>query len=199
MSIFVTADMHFGEDRLTIMGRPFSSTEKMEEEIISKHNSLVSKKDTIVIVGDICYKNTPEKISLLKKLNGRKVLIRGNHDEVFSLSDLNHFFDSIIPDGDGMEITAGGIPCYITHYPTRGRKDRFNIVGHCHAAWKYQLNMFNIGVDANHFFPVNLETIPSHLKAITEFYDEDVWVAYKDINADYRSSRGKKSTYFKGE
>lgn len=199
MSIWVTSDTHFGEDRLTIMGRPFSSTEKMEEEIVSKYNSRVSNKDTVIMVGDICYKNTPEKITVLKKLNGRKILIRGNHDVGFSDSDLKPFFDIIIPDGDGMEITVGDIPCYITHYPTRGRKDRFNCTGHIHAAWKYQLNMFNIGVDVNHFFPVNLETIPSHLKSITEFYDEDVWVAYKDINADYRSIRGKKSTYFKGE
>lgn len=56
--------------------------------------------------------------------------------------------------------------------------------------------MFNCGVDANHFYPTNSEKLPFHFKAVCEFYDEDVWVAYKDINKKYLGVRGKKGSYF---
>jgi hypothetical protein len=96
-----------------------------------------------------------------------------------------------------MELTVDGIKCYATHYPTQGRKDRFNLVGHIHGGWKYCLNSLNIGVDVHHFRPVNLKSIPFHYKAICEYYDEDMWAAYNDINAAYIGKRGKKGTYFR--
>ena len=57
--------------------------------------------------------------------------------------------------------------------------------------------MFNIGVDVNHFRPVDMEAIPFHFKAISQFYDEDVWVAYNNVNSSYIGVRGKKGTYLK--
>jgi hypothetical protein len=93
-------------------------------------------------------------------------------------------------------MTIAEIPCYFTHYPTTGREDRFNIVGHIHATWKYQLNSLNVGVDVHHFRPVEASTIPFHKTAIEKFYDQDVWVAYNPINANYRNVRGKPGSYF---
>jgi len=37
---------------------------------------------------------------------------------------------------------------YIDHYPTNGKSDIFNVVGHIHGTWKVQRNMVNVGVDA---------------------------------------------------
>jgi calcineurin-like phosphoesterase family protein len=116
---------------------------------------------------------------------------------VFTDEQLSPYFHTIVPEGQGIEMDIGGIPCYITHYPTETKIDRFNLVGHIHGAWKYQLNMLNIGVDVHHFHPVNLDTIPFHYKAVCEFYDNDVWVAYDPINASHRTARGKKNSYFR--
>ena len=89
-----------------------------------------------------------------------------------------------------------GVPCYITHYPTQGVANAFNLVGHIHAAWKYQLNMLNIGVDVHHFCPVDIESIPFHKTAVEKYYDDDVWVAYHNINTQYQGKRGKAGSYF---
>lgn len=71
-------------------------------------------------------------------------------------------------------------------------------MGHIHHIWRFQLNMFNVGVDTNHFYPVNMADIPFHYKAIVEYYDSDAWVGYNEINSAWRESRGKKSSYFNG-
>jgi hypothetical protein len=65
-----------------------------------------------------------------------------------------------------------------------------------HGAYKYQLNLLNVCVDVHHFRPVNLKTIPFHFKAICEYYDQDVWIAYNPINEIYKGIRGKNSSYY---
>jgi calcineurin-like phosphoesterase family protein len=147
---WITADWHLGESRLDLLLRPFSDTMAMGDALIGNHNALVSDDDTVIVAGDVCYQKAPEFLNFVARFKGKKILLRGNHDRVFTDEQLKPYFERIIPEGLGIELEVEGIPCYATHYPTRGRADRFNLVGHIHAAWKYQLNTFNIGVDTNH-------------------------------------------------
>ncbi len=197
MKTWLTADWHLGEDRFELMGRPFKTQNEHVETLIASHNALVAPDDLVYVVGDVCYQKTPEYLASVGGFNGKKILIRGNHDKVLTDEQLGVYFDTIVEEGKGVEIDVDGIPCYITHYPTEGRFDRFNLVGHIHAAWKYQLNMFNVGVDVNHFRPVLLDRIRFHFDAVCKFYDRDVWVAYDDINSDHVGLRGKPNTYFR--
>ena len=193
---WLSADYHLGENRFEIMGRPFKTVEEHNEIIISNHNAVVAPDDLVIVVGDVCYQKAPEYLPCVEKMNGKKILIRGNHDRVLTDEQLKPYFVTIVPEGKGIERTFCDIPCYVTHYPTETRPDLFNLVGHIHAAWKYQLNMLNVGVDVNHFRPVSAERIKFHFDAICKYYDDDVWVAYRKVNEQYRGKRGKPSTYF---
>lgn len=195
MQTWLVADWHLGEDRFEIMDRPFKQVDEMINTLIIHHNSVVGKDDLVYVIGDVCYQKAPEYLPLVTKFNGKKVLIRGNHDRGIPDSEFKKYFKNVIAEGSGLELTIGDIPCYLTHYPTRGRKDRFNIVGHIHGVFKVQLNMLNVGVDAHHFRPVNANKVPFYFKAVQEFYDEDAWVAYNPINQDYVGKRGKKGSY----
>lgn len=197
--IFVVSDWHLGENRFELMGRPFSDRQEMIQHFIKEHNKLVSKDDTVIVNGDVCYQKADDLLSTLdyvQDFNGKKILIRGNHDRVFTDEQLKPYFDTIIPEGDGMEYMAGNIPCWITHYPSRSRPDKFNLIGHIHAAFKYQLNMFNVGVDVNMYRPVDMDKIQFHYDAITKYYDDDVWAAYHMANMTHLGMRGKSGSYF---
>ena len=201
MSTFFTADWHLSETRLEIMSRDiFASPEHMNESLINLHNinSKVKKNDEVYVIGDVIFRdaNVEETLPLIERFNGRKILIRGNHDRHITDEQFSPFFEEIIPEGEGIEMMIGDITCYLTHYPTRGKKFKYNLVGHIHGAWKHQLNMLNVGVDVHHFCPVNEKFVSKYFTAITEYYDEDVWVAYNEINSRYRNNRGKKGTYF---
>lgn len=195
---FLTADLHLGEpaERLKILGRPFKDQKHHIEELIRLHNSIVAPEDIVYVAGDVCYQKAPEFLPEVARFNGKKILIRGNHDRPICDADFHQYFDRIVEDGGGIPFNVEGIQCWVTHYPTQGQTDSFNLVGHIHAAWKYQLNMFNIGIDANHFLPVDLATVPFHFKAICEFYDADVWVGYNPLNEAYKGKRGKATRYF---
>jgi len=196
MAEFFTADWHLGEDRFKLMGRPFTTAQEMIDHLVAKHNAVVKPDDIVHMVGDAVYQKAPQFLPEIARFNGKKILYRGNHDKVFTDEQLKPYFDEIVAEGDGRVLEIGGVKCWVTHYPTEGKWDMFNIVGHIHAAWKFQLNMLNVGVDVHHFCPVNAEDIPGHLTAITQFYDRDVWVAYEDMNERYRDERGSKGRYF---
>ena len=201
MKTWITADWHLGENRFELMGRPFQTVTDHLEALKTEHNKLVAPDDELIFVGDVCYQKAEPAwllswLSEVEKFNGKKILVRGNHDKVFTNEQLKPYFDKIYDEGEGFYRNFGGIECYVTHYPTQGRDDAFNLVGHIHAAWKYQLNSLNIGVDVHHFRPVDTATIPFHFNAVSKFYDEDVWAAYHHINKMYHGVRGKKGTYF---
>jgi len=196
---WLVADHHLGEDRFEIMNRPFTRAGDHVDCMLMNHNQLVGKDDLVIHLGDVCYQNAPNWLHYIKLFHGEKWLIRGNHDRVFTDGQLSLYFTKIIKEGDGLEIDGLGFPAYATHYPSRGRLDCFNAVGHIHAAWKCQLNMLNVGVDVNHFRPTDVESLRFYYKAVSDFYDEDVWVAYQPVNQNYRGRRGKSGSYFKEE
>ena len=193
--IYLTADLHLGEDRLKLMQRPFSSTDEMEATII-KNFSHLNDEDTLIINGDICKIGVEHKISVLDKIKAQKILIRGNHDRNLKPEQLSKYFVKVIEEGDGMELDIDDLKCYVTHYPTRSIPSRFNLIGHIHSAFKVQLNMFNVGVDVNHFKPVSTEDIKFIFSSICTFYDDDVWVSDHPANAEFKGKRGKKEVRF---
>ncbi len=198
MKTFLTADWHLGEDRFEIMARPFDDVQQHIEALVEKHNKKVGPEDLVYVNGDVLYQkaNPADFLPQIARFHGRKILIRGNHDRPFTDEQFEPYFEKIVPEGAGVEAEIGGIACYITHYPSLARVDRYNLVGHVHSAWKIQLNSLNVGVDVNHFFPVDETQVPFFLNAVTNFYDLDVWTAYSPANHAHFKDRGKKSHYF---
>ena len=83
---FVISDHHLGhrnswekfklEDGSPL--RPFTSTEEMNETMIERHNAKVKEHDTVYFLGDVVINK--KYLELVKRMNGRKILVRGNHD-----------------------------------------------------------------------------------------------------------------------
>lgn len=98
--------------------RPFDNLDEMHTYIFEKWNEKITNGDTVYILGDVSMRGkNDELISLVARLKGKKVLVRGNHDD---LSDYRYkqLFHEIV---DYKEITdsVDGI-CYklvLSHYP----------------------------------------------------------------------------------
>lgn len=91
---FVIGDTHFGHtnswEKFKLPNgdplRPFTSTEEMDEVMIERWNAKVKPDDTVYHVGDVVINR--KSLHLVKRLNGKKRLIRGNHD-IFKDADYN--------------------------------------------------------------------------------------------------------------
>ncbi len=198
---FLTADWHLGETRLPIMQRPFANTQEQTEVLIRNHNKLVRPNDVVILNGDAIsaasdVADMHKLLPQIARFNGKKMLIRGNHDRKLSDDDFKPYFElGILADGDGMEVDVPDGRVYVTHYPTQSKPDMFNCVGHIHSSWKVQLNMLNVGVDVHHFNPLPVTQVPFFIKAIATFYDQDCWCGDHPANAAYKGVRGKPGRY----
>jgi calcineurin-like phosphoesterase family protein len=78
-----TSDYHMGHRNIIgLCSRPFEDVDEMEREIIARHNELVAPNDEVYDLGDFAYRCPPEHASdCLRRLNGRRTMLWGNHDE----------------------------------------------------------------------------------------------------------------------
>lgn len=84
--VFATSDTHFGHERnLVLSNRPFATIEEHDECLISNWNSVVPTDGLTFIVGDAFLGDRLRLMhAYLPRLNGRKILVSGNHDKTFA-------------------------------------------------------------------------------------------------------------------
>lgn len=164
--VYYIGDTHFGDKRvMELAGRPYSSIEEMDSDIIRKWNQRVKDSDTVCILGDFAFNDVSAQI--VEKLHGRKVLLLGNHDEVLSIETL-HKFDCVKTIDT---IDDSGRSVCLCHYPllsyNRSVYGGYHVFGHIHnnpndRAYYLQAqlpNSFNCGADVIGFIPRTLDEL----------------------------------------
>ena len=167
--IFYTADLHF-HYKPFLPGRPFASVEEMDEAMIRLWNETVTDEDTVYVVGDVGYNGGYVPGDALGRLQGRKHLIRGNHDTGFeNAQKLFDYFETVT---DFNEIDDGETHILLCHYPILYRKRGYMIHGHLHQTRgpEYDIlrqmpRMLNAGVDVNFYRPVTLAQLVENNRA----------------------------------
>jgi len=81
---FFSADPHFGHRRICeLAGRPFTDVTHMNEILVANWNSSVGPEDSAWILGDIALGPIMESLEYIRRLNGTKYMVWGNHDRCF--------------------------------------------------------------------------------------------------------------------
>lgn len=175
---YYTADWHlFHQGIIGMCERPFADVEEMNETIIARARERLTAKDDLWIIGDFTYAKGDEQraaaASLLKRVPGRKHLVRGNHDKNW-VSDLpwHSVHDARI------EIKDSGRRVILDHYPMvtwpGSRHGSLQLFGHVHHNWRGHRNSVNVGVDLWDFYPVTLEEASlrgAELPCMQEFFE----------------------------
>ena len=132
-NIFLVSDTHFGHlgvckflrnDGTKL--RPWDTPEEMDEAMVKAWNETVRPNDKVYHLGDVVINR--KALATLSRLNGDKVLIKGNHD-IFRLEEYTAHFRDIRAYHVMDNIIMSHIPVHI------GSKGRFkgNIHGHTHS------------------------------------------------------------------
>jgi len=78
---FFIADPHFGHRKIIeYENRPFVTVEEMDKALIENWNHVVGKRDKVYLLGDISFYKDDITAKIVRRLNGIKYLILGNHD-----------------------------------------------------------------------------------------------------------------------
>jgi len=132
-SVFLVSDTHFGHAgvcRFThedtgIKIRPWTDPDEMDEFMIQAWNERVKPTDKVYHLGDVVINR--RALKTLSRLNGDKVLIRGNHD-IFRDDEYREYFREL----RAYHVMNGMILSHIPiHEESLGRFGT-NIHGHLH-------------------------------------------------------------------
>lgn len=173
---FLISDTHFGHEKTCTEFkrsdgtplRPFASAEEMDEAMIKRWNDRVRPTDKVYHLGDVVINR--KYLSVLDRLNGDKVLIRGNHD-IFKITDYYPRFRDI----RGYHVMNGMI---LSHVPIHSDSmERFgcNIHGHLHANRVMRSNGYRgeeidprylcVCVEHTDYTPISLEEAQDRIRA----------------------------------
>lgn len=164
MGTFFTADNHFcHENIIKYAKRPFMSVEEMNTILISRWNSVVKPKDSIYILGDLIFSNGDIANELIKKLNGKKYLIVGNHDTFLRYDSFDKSLFEWIKDYHVLKYNK--LKFILFHFPIHSWDCKFHnsihLYGHVHNNSMPELsgNAYNVGVDNNDFKPISINKV----------------------------------------
>lgn len=149
----ITSDTHFGHGNIIkYCNRKFNSVSQMDDYIIKSWNETAGKDDTVIHLGDVSFH--PDKY--INNLNGRIILIAGNHDN----RKYNKLYEGV---AKSLPIMVGDFKCYFTHIPIDAEanwykegsepdltildKYDFIICGHVHEKWVVKEKNINVGFD----------------------------------------------------
>lgn len=188
MTIYISSDLHFSHVNLLKYcpnrrsGRELpelgtveysNMVTNMNELIISNWNSIVSPEDETFLLGDIAMGKITEAPSLIRRLNGKKYLIKGNHDKtlVKLIKNNPEYSDLFVWIRDVFEgtfiIDGKKVPIFMSHYPhlawpwmdAKSGTPVIHFFGHLHGSpHGIQGRCKDIGADTNNLYPYLLET-----------------------------------------
>ena len=130
---FLVSDTHFGHagvcrfteaDGVTKI-RPWTDPDEMDEEMVRRWNDRVRPSDKVYHLGDVVINR--RSLKTLSRLNGDKVLIRGNHD-IFRDEEYREYFREL----RAYHVLNGMILSHIPVHPESLGRFGTNIHGHTH-------------------------------------------------------------------
>lgn len=174
--IFFTADTHFSHTNIIkYCRRPFKDVQEHDEELIRRWNEKVPEDALVFHLGDVGFGDSRRINEILKQLNGKIILVIGNHDWRHIVKDCAWRFDDMTQQ---VNMKIGKKHIILNHYPMlcfsgawKGLDASWQLFGHVHTSPytdegldQARLKMlfttqYDVGVDNNGFAPVSYEDV----------------------------------------
>jgi len=159
---FFIADTHFCHAAMYTFHNKFGRRERdiadtaaeADEIMVERWNAKVKQHDKVYHLGDVVIRNKRD-LHILDRLNGKKCLIKGNHD-IFKLKDYSEFFYDIRGTHKLDTFILSHIPIHPESLP---RWTGGNIHGHRHSLAVQKRMWYGLLVDDPRYFCVSVERI----------------------------------------
>lgn len=176
MNIFLISDTHFGHTspytKFTredgSMLRPHGSAEAGDEAMIENWNKVVSHNSKVYHLGDVFMTTKANEIAnVMRRLNGTKVLIKGNHD-VAKLSVYAEHFKDVRAYHVLANLALSHVPI---HPQSVSERWLGNVHGHLHHRCVEDKfgnpdpRYFSVCVERINYTPIALEEVIRHFKS----------------------------------
>ena len=162
--IYFIADTHFSEENIMwYENRPFPDVTEMNDELLIRWNGVVNQDDEVYVLGD--FGADGQEKSILNQLNGKKYLIKGNHDvksnEYYREAGFEEVYDHPIIIRDFWILSHE--PLYVNR-----NMPYANIFGHVHDSpivKTYSEHHYCVSVERINYTPISLDDIISMIQS----------------------------------
>lgn len=161
MKQFVISDTHFGHSNIIkYCNRPFKNTKDMDAQLIKNWNEAVSEEDEVFHLGDFSLSRNAEYVeSIVKKLNGTKHLILGNHDYLSPWRYIECGFASVHTSLNIKDVVMAHDPASAATLAEGSTL----LHGHVHNLWTCKhvdngVKLINFSVEVIDYRPVTMES-----------------------------------------
>ena len=167
-NIWFTSDLHLGHKNiLKLSNRPFGEIEHHDDTIINNFNKVVKNEDIVYILGDISFNQSYNSYKqIFTRLNGKKYIIIGNHDNKQNLIRCQKE-GLVISVCESKTIQIGSDRIFLSHYPHREWSGYYNgayhLYGHCHCNLDDYKQSTDIGIDVWEYAPVSWSEIKEYI------------------------------------
>lgn len=156
--IWVWSDLHFGHKNIIrFSDRPFDDIPHMDEMLIANFNECVRPEDVSIWVGDVSFYGPEKTNEILRRCNGYKILVVGNHD-IVKRKVKQMDFDEVhalyhLPHSD--------VDLVFTHFPMYNLPMPWiNVHGHLHINHRIDsVQHINVCCEFHDYRPLELEQI----------------------------------------
>lgn len=159
--VYVMSDLHLGHKNICNFRTQFSSQEEHDNTILENYKSVVTKRDTVIFLGDVAF--NLESLDKIKGLTGNKILVCGNHDLERGIS-MKTIIDSEAYSAVYSLWSRKG--CWLSHAPIHPveLRGRYNIHGHVHHKTLPDKRYFNASMENIDYKPKRFIDILEELK-----------------------------------
>lgn len=164
-NVFIISDQHYNhanfltfvDDNNNLIRTGFSDVDHMNEVMIENHNNIVKDNDKVYFLGDVSISNVTKFDSIMSRLKGEKVLIKGNHDNL-KLNNYAKWFKDIRSSHILDKFILSHIPIHNESFP---KWCNGNIHGHLHQKIIMDNRYICACVEQPHinYTPISLENI----------------------------------------
>lgn len=126
-AIYLISDTHFSHKNILKVRPQFRSIEEMDRQLVEKWNATVAPDATVYHLGDVAMW-TVDKLAPVKSLNGKKFLVRGNHDNFSEEVYRAYGFEKTL----AMKEFTGVVCTHVPIHPQELYRWPLNVHGHIH-------------------------------------------------------------------
>lgn len=179
LNIYILSDNHFLHGKIIEhCNRPFKDQNDQDTRMKTLWNATVREQDMVIHLGDLSFTAGSSELikQRLKELNGRIILVRGNHDRKSTMwyltNGIDFICDRFVWEYNNKRMLFVHNPAHVS--PDEYKKYQYVLHGHCHGNVPFitkrdDCTFINLSVEHLKYTPLSLLTL---LNRLTQGYYE---------------------------
>jgi len=164
MGIFAYSDPHFyHKNIISYTNRPYNNVDKMNNNLVKRYNAVIKPTDVVYFLGDLALMASVQSLyQIIKRMNGTKILIPGNHDKL----NIHDYYEVGFAGVYGhLKINYKDREIFLAHDPCWALvPNTLWFCGHVHNSWlklvtQTNTTIINTSVEMWDYKPVSFDTL----------------------------------------